>query len=111
MGRDGDPRVAEAAALLIEQPSMTILQAMALSKFNKRECKSRSVQKNISKKKARVLAASHRMNNEPIPSSVTTSNKPASVRSTLSSSSTGGQQTSGGCHDESDCSSQSTKKR
>jgi len=29
MGRDGDPRVAEAAALLIEQPSMTIAQAMA----------------------------------------------------------------------------------
>ena len=105
MGRDGDPRVAEAAALLIEQPSMTIAQAMAISKFNKRECNNRAIVKNISKKKARVLAASQRMNNEPIPSTVTTTstNKSSSVRSTLSSSSTGG--------DDSDRASRSTRKR
>jgi len=103
MGRDGDPRVAEAAALLIKQPTLTIAQAMAISKFNKRECNNRAIVKNISKKKARVLAASQRINSEPIPSSVTTTNKTASVRSTLSSSSTGG--------DDSDRASRSTKKR
>ena len=110
MVRDGDPRVTEAAALLIEQPSMTILQAMALSKFTKRECNSRSIQKNISKKKSRVLAASNRMNNEPVPSSVTTGNRSASVRSSLTCS-TGGQPSSGGSsNDESDGASRSRKK-
>ena len=83
MGPDGDPRVAEAAALLIEQPSMTISLAMALSKFTKCECNNRAIVKNVSKKKARVLAASQRMNNEPIPSSVTTTHKSASVRSAI----------------------------
>ena len=97
MGRDHDPRVAEAAALLIEQSSMTILQAMAISKFNKQECNNCAIMKNISKMKARVLAASQCINSEPIPSSVTSTDKSASVRSTLSSSSTGG--------DDSDCAS------
>jgi len=103
MGCDGDPRVAEAAALLIEQPSLTLSLAMALSKFTKRECNNRAIVKNVSKKKARVLAASQRMNNEPIPSSVTTTHKSTSVRSTLSGSSSRG--------DDSDHTSRWTRKR
>jgi hypothetical protein len=85
-GPSGDPRVADAAARLIEHPSMTTLQAMTLARFSKKECNNRKIQQNISKRKTQLLAASNRMNAKGPPHNVTIADPSTSMGSSLTDS-------------------------
>jgi hypothetical protein len=56
-GPSGSPRVALAASYLIEQPGLSIEEAMHWEKYPAKACKSRRKQKNVSQKKRRIMSA------------------------------------------------------
>jgi hypothetical protein len=56
-GPSGSPRVALAASYLIEQPGLSIEEAMHRAKYPAKACKSRQKQKNVSQRKRRIMAA------------------------------------------------------
>ena len=53
-GPDGSPRVALAASYLIEQPGLSVEQAMHLARYPEKACKNRKRQQNESQKKQRI---------------------------------------------------------
>lgn len=60
----GSPRVALAASYLIEQPGLSIEEAMRRAKYPAKACLSRRKQKNVSQKKRRIVKAAAATNTE-----------------------------------------------
>jgi hypothetical protein len=86
-GPSGSPRVALAAIYLIEQPGLSIEEAMRRAKYPAKACKSRRKQKNVSQKKRRIMSAASM---EVLPRAVeltSSSNASSSITAPLSSSS------------------------
>ena len=85
-GPSGSPRVALAAIYLIEQPGLSIEEAMRRAKYPAKACKSRRKQKNVSQKKRRIMSAA---STEVLPRAVelTSSSTSSSITAPLSSSS------------------------
>ena len=61
-GPKGSPRTALAASILIANPDLTIEEAMTRAKYNKKASQCKQRQKNVSKKKNRILQASGKEN-------------------------------------------------
>jgi hypothetical protein len=61
-GPKGSPRTALAAAILVANPDLTIEEAMMHAKYNKKASQCKRRQKNVSKKKNRILQTSGKEN-------------------------------------------------